>query len=201
MVKVKVFSDYACPFCYLGACLLNRLKEEGLELEVEWFPFELDPHAPLEGSDLYKLYSEYYVNNSINYLNNLGKEYGIEYNNKNGKFNTRRAHLGGYYAKEEGKYDLYLMAMFKAYFTDGINLGIKEEVDKVASSIGLDIHKMNEKIDSGEYDKLYEKAQEQAQSYNIQSIPAFILDEKTKLSGIKDYKLFKEDFIEAIENK
>ena len=86
MLKVKIFSDYACPFCYLGACLMNKLREDGIEYEVEWIPFELDPNAPLEGSDLYKIYSEDYVNSSLNMLSNMGKEYGIEFNNKNGKY-------------------------------------------------------------------------------------------------------------------
>lgn len=201
MLKVKVFSDFACPFCYLGACLMNRLKEDGIDYEVEWIPFELDPNAPLEGSDLYKVYPENYINSSIKMLSNRGKEYNIEYNNKNGKFNTKRAHMGGYYAKEQGKYDEYLMAMFKAYFTDSINIAHKEEINKVAASIGLNTEEMNQAIDSGKYTKLYEKAKMDAQEYKIQSVPSFIINEKAKMSGIRDYNLFKEEFLESIDKE
>ncbi len=200
MLKVKIFSDYACPFCYLGACLMNKLREDGIEYEVEWIPFELDPNAPLEGSDLYKIYSEDYVNSSLNMLSNMGKEYGIEFNNKNGKYNTLRAHLGGYYAKEKGKYEEYLMAMFKAYFADGINLGHKDEVNKIAENIGLDIDEMNKAIDSGKYTEAYETAKKQAQEYKIQSVPAFIIDDRRKISGIREYKLFKQEFEDAIKS-
>lgn len=200
MLKVKIFSDYACPFCYPGACLMNKLREDGIEYEVEWIPFELDPNAPLEGSDLYKIYSEDYVNSSLNMLSNMGKEYGIEFNNKNGKYNTLRAHLGGYYAKEKGKYEEYLMAMFKAYFADGINLGHKDEVNKIAENIGLDIDEMNKAIDSGKYTEAYETAKKQAQEYKIQSVPAFIIDDRRKISGIREYKLFKQEFEDAIKS-
>lgn len=200
MLKVKIFSDYACPFCYLGACLMNKLREDGIEYEVEWIPFELDPNAPLEGSDLYKIYSEDYVNSSLKMLSNMGKEYGIEFNNKNGKYNTLRAHLGGYYAKEKGKYEEYLMAMFKAYFADGINLGHKDEVNKIAENIGLDIDEMNKAIDSGKYTEAYETAKKQAQEYKIQSVPAFIIDDRRKISGIREYKLFKQEFEDAIKS-
>lgn len=200
MLKVKIFSDYACPFCYLGACLMNKLREDGIEYEVEWIPFELDPNAPLEGSDLYKIYSEDYVNSSLNMLSNMGKEYGIEFNNKNGKYNTLRAHLGGYYAKEKGKYEEYLMAMFKAYFADGINLGHKDEVNKIAENIGLDIDEINKAIDSGKYTEAYETAKKQAQEYKIQSVPAFIIDDRRKISGIREYKLFKQEFEDAIKS-
>lgn len=39
MLKVKVFSDFACPYCYLGLCLLEKLREDGIEYEAEWMPF------------------------------------------------------------------------------------------------------------------------------------------------------------------
>lgn len=161
MLKVKVFSDFACPFCYLGACLMDHLKKDGIEYEVEWIPFELDPNAPLEGSDLFDIYPREYVTRSLDMLSRMGKEYGIEYNNINGKFNTHRAHLGGFYAKEKGLYQEYLKAMFKAYFTDGINLGSKDEVSKIAESIGLDSEEMDRAIDSGRYKESYNKAIEE----------------------------------------
>lgn len=196
MLKVKVFSDFACPFCYLGAALLDRLKEDGIEYEVEWIPFELDPNAPLEGMDLFQIYPEEYVTRSLDMLSRMGKEYGLEYNNKNGKFNTHRAHLGGFYAKEKGLYDKYLKAMFKAYFTDGSNLGDKKVLNKLAEDIGLNPEEMNNSIDSGKYNESYRRAKEETERYKIQSVPTFIIDDRAKISGIREYSKFKEEFIE-----
>lgn len=196
MLKVKVFSDFACPFCYLGAALMDRLKEDGIKYEVEWIPFELDPNAPLEGMDLFQIYPEEYVIRSLDMLSRMGKEYGLIYNNKNGKFNTHRAHLGGFYAKENGLYDEYLKAMFKAYFTDGINLGDKDVLSKLAENIGLNSEEMNASIDSGKYNESYRIAKEETEKYKIQSVPSFIIDDRAKITGIREYSKFKEEFIE-----
>lgn len=199
MLEVKVFSDFACPFCYLGLGLLERLKEDGIELNIEWMPFELDPNAPLEGMDLFQVYSKEYVLKSLDMLSKLGKEYGIEYNNKNGKFNTHRAHLGGFYAKEQGMYDDYCKAMFKAYFTDGINLGDKKELDKIANYLGLDIEEMNKSIDSGKYDQEFKESIDESQKYKIQSVPTFIINGNAKVTGVRDYDRFKQEFQDAIK--
>lgn len=196
MLKVKIYSDFACPFCYLGLELLNRLRNEGVELDAEWFPFELDPNAPLEGMDLFQVYPEEYVLKSLNLLSKLGEPYNIKYNNKNGKFNTRRAHLGGFFAKEKGRYEEYAKAMFKAYFEDSINIGNKEELNNVVGDMGLDVDEMNTAIDSGKYDQMLEEAYDKSIEYKIQSVPTFIINDSGRVTGVRDYNRFKEEFLQ-----
>lgn len=113
MYNIRVFSDFAWPFCYFGLGLVEKLKEDGIEYNIEWIPFELDPNAPLEGMDLFNVYPKEYVVKSINYLSKLGEDLGIVYNNINGKFNTRRAHLAGYYAKDQNKYNEFKKAFLE----------------------------------------------------------------------------------------
>lgn len=199
MLKVKVFSDFACPYCYLGLCLLEKLREDGIEYEAEWMPFELDPKAPLEGMDLFDVYPKEYVLKALDMLSKQGEEYGIEFNNKNGKFNTRRAHMAGYFAKEKGKYDEYAKAMFKAYFEYGINIADRNEIDRIAEGIGLDVDSMNKAIDSGVYEQRFEEAYNASMTYKIESIPTFIVNEKARLTGIRNYERFKSDFLAADE--
>ena len=196
MLNVKIYSDFACPFCYLGLELLNRLRDEGVELDAEWFPFELDPNAPLEGMDLFQVYPEEYVLKSLNLLSKLGEPYNIKYNNKNGKFNTRRAHLGGFFAKEKGRYEEYAKAMFKAYFEDSINIGNKEELNNVVGDMGLDVDEMNTAIDSGKYDQMLEEAYDKSIEYKIQSVPTFIINDSGRVTGVRDYNRFKEEFLQ-----
>ena len=198
MLDVKVFSDFACPFCYLGLYLLEKLEDDNIRYIVDWIPFELDPNAPIKGMDLFEIYPKDYILKSLDMLSQLGKEYGIDFNNKNNKYNTRRAHLGGYYAKEQNKYSEYSKAMFKAYFGDCINIGDKLEVDKIAQKIGLDVEAMNKAIDAGKYNNLLNQAQSAAEAYKIQSIPSFVINEKSKLTGIRDYERFKQEFLDMI---
>lgn len=63
--------------------------------------------------DLFNVYPKEYVVKSINYLSRLGEDLGIVYNNINGKFNTRRAHLAGYYAKDQNKYNEFKKAFLE----------------------------------------------------------------------------------------
>ena len=198
MLDVKVFSDFACPFCYLGLYLLEKLENDNIKYNVDWIPFELDPNAPIEGMDLFDIYPKEYILKSLDMLSELGKEYSIEFNNKNNKYSTKRAHLGGFYAKEQNKYNEYSKAMFKAYFGDNINIGDRLEIDKIAKNLGLDIEAMNKAIDAGKYDSLLNQAKNDSEAYKIQSIPSFIINEKSKLIGIRDYERFKQEFLDTI---
>lgn len=196
MKRIRVFSDFAWPFCYLGLGLVEKLKEEGVEFELDWVPFELDPNCPEEGMDLYDVYPKEYIHRSLDMLSKMGKEFGIGYNNKNGKFNTRLAHLGGFYALENGKYDEYARAVFKAYFEDGLNLYNREVLSEIAENIGLNPAKMLDAIDSKKYDENLKEARNLAIEYGIQSVPTFIINNKYKISGIRDYEDFKKAIVD-----
>lgn len=146
--------------------------------------------------DLFTVYPKEYVVNSLNYLSKLGKDLNIEFNNVNGKFNTRRAHLAGYYAKEQNKYNEYSKAVFKAYFDHGLNVADKSVIDEIANSIGLDVKEMNEPIDSGKYNERLMEDYRLANEYNITSVPTFIINHKIRVSGIREYNEFKKIFLE-----
>lgn len=196
MNNIRIFSDFAWPYCYIGLGLVEKLKKDGISFDLDWVPFELDPNAPQEGMDLYEVYPKEYVDKAIDMLSKMGKDYGISYNNKNGKFNTRKAHLGGYYALEKGKYDEYARAVFKAYFEDSLNVSHNEVLSKIAENIGLDKVDMLEAIDSGKYDEKLKAAVNLAFESDIQSVPTFIINNKYKMSGIRSYDDFKKAILD-----
>lgn len=199
MYNIRVFSDFAWPFCYFGLGLVEKLKEDGIEYNIEWIPFELDPNAPLEGMDLFNVYPKEYVVKSINYLSRLGEDLGIVYNNINGKFNTRRAHLAGYYAKDQNKYNEYSKAVFKAYFGDKLNIAEKNIINEIINNIGLDVKEMNDVVDSGKYDERLMEDYKLASKYKVTSVPTFIINENIRISGIKEYNEFKKAFLEMVQ--
>ncbi|SCG84578.1 DsbA oxidoreductase [Proteiniborus sp. DW1] len=149
--------------------------------------------------DLFTVYPKEYVVNSLNYLSRLGRDFGIEFNNLNGEFNTRRAHLAEYYAKEHNKYDEYSKIVFKAYFGDKLNIADKNILNEIAKSIGLDVDDMNNSIDSNKYDKRLIEDYNLASKYHFSSVPTFIINDNIRISGIKEYNEFKKTFLEAIQ--
>lgn len=196
MNKIRIFSDFAWPYCYFGLGLVDKLKEDGLEFELDWIPFQLDPNTPEEGLDLYDVYPKEYILRSIDILSKMGKEFSIKYNNRNGKFNTRLAHLCGFYALEKGKYAEYAKAIFKAYFEAGANVYKMEILSNIAEEIGLDPRHMFDSVDSGIYDEKLREAEILAKEFGIQSVPTFVINNRYKISGVWDYSSFKKTIID-----
>lgn len=194
MLNVKVFSDFACPFCYIALKLFEKLRKDGLEFEEEWYTFEMRPEMPLEGDDFsLKATEEQMEKNKKLYdmLDLLGKPYGLDYSNKYMRFNTYRAHLAGEYAKTQDKYGEFSNQAFKAYFEESKNLGDKEVLNEVAARAGLDVDEMNKQIDEGKFDSMLAKSKQLIDRHGIEGAPTFIINDDHKMTGIRGYDQFK----------
>ncbi len=103
-MNIKIFSDFTCPFCYIGFSFIERLRQEIPELDIEWIPFELDPNLGPEGDNLLNHISEEQVELAYKRIERLGSEYGLVFNHRTLKFNTYLLHKAALYAGKEGKY-------------------------------------------------------------------------------------------------
>ncbi len=133
-------------------------------------------------------------------LNRLGQPYNIKFSNKDKKFNTHRAHLAGEYAKTQGKYEEFCEETFKAYYRDSKNLADREVINEIGSKVGLNIEEMNSKVDSGKYETILTDALNLCRSYKVKSIPTFIVNEKDRITAIRDYKNFKKSLLDMVES-
>ena len=195
MTKIEIFSDFACPFCYIGFSIADRLRKENSDLNIEWIPYELDSDYPLEGGDLKDIIPEEQIKMSYRRIERLGSEYGLIYNNKTRKFNTNRLHKAALFARDEGKYYEFAREAFKTIFEYGKNGGKPEIVDEIALAVGMDVGKMNASIDRGAYHKEMEEAENLANKYQIESVPTFIVNKSKKVTFLKDYERFKKDLL------
>lgn len=195
LTNIKVFLDYACPFCYLGFSIADRLKKEKPDIEFEYFAYELYPDSSDQPSDIRDHIDEERLKESYERIERLGKEYGLKYNNKEKRFNTYRLLLAGMYSKKEDKFYDFSKEAFKAVFEDGKNVGKAEVVNEVALAAGLNIVEMNNCIESGSLDEEMERAKELISVYEVDSVPTFIVDDKKKVTRLKPYSEFKNDLI------
>jgi len=196
MKNIKVFSDFACPFCYIGFSIIDKLREDNKDLNIEWMPFELSPDAPPEGSDLSDSVPIDQIEMGYKRIIRLGSEYGLVYNNKTTKFNTHRLHKASLYADSVDKYYEFAKEAFKTIFEYGKNVGDPSLVNEIASSVGLDINHMNTQIDAGVFDEYMEKAKELVLVHDIDSVPSFVIDDKKKVTTLKEYKKIIVDILE-----
>ncbi|GMG96103.1 DsbA family oxidoreductase [Tepidimicrobium xylanilyticum] len=196
-MKIKVFSDYSCPFCYIAMCFFENLRKDGIKFDIEWIPYEIHPDIPEEGKTIESKYPKGYAEKMHEVLTKFGKEYGIEYKD----YNTHKALLAGEFAKTVGIYDEFSKKIFKAYFTEQLNIGDEKILNTIAKEIGLDVKEMNKLIDSGVFDEKIEKAKKLIDQFKIEGTPTFIINDKHKIVGIRHYEQMKRAILAYSESK
>lgn len=195
MKNIKVFLDYACPFCYIGFSIADKLRKEEPEIDFEYLPYELNPDTSLEPRDATESVPEYDLIKGYKRIESLGKEYGLVYNNKTIKFNTHRLLLAGMYSKKEDKFYEFSREAFKAVFEDGKNVAEAVIVNEVALKAGLNIVEMNKCIDSNNLEEEMQRAKDLSKVFEVESVPTFVIDDKKNVTNLKPYNEFKEDLI------
>lgn len=195
MKNIKVFLDYACPFCYIGFSIANKLRKENEDIEFEFLPYELNPDASLGVGDISKYIPEEQLRESYKRIEGLGSEYGLVYKNKTKKFNTHRLLLAAMYSLKEDKFYEFSIEAFKAIFENGENVGEPVVVNEIGLRAGLNIVEMNNCVDSGDLMEIFKDSKELISVYNVDSVPTFIVDDAKKVTNLKPYEEFKMDLI------
>ena len=108
------------------------------------------------------------------------------------KYNTHLSLLLVEYAKDQGKVIEYNQAIFKAFWTDGLNISDSAVLEQIISGIGLDYSAAVVGIENGEYERRFTQQRELARQYGINAIPAFIFDDKYLISGAQPVEAFRQ---------
>lgn len=195
MKEIIVFSDFACPFCYIGFSIMNKLRKEDRNIKFTFLPSILNPNESLEGGSLSNEVDQDTIHEGFKRIEILAKEYNLKYNNKMRRFNTNRLHLASQYAQEKGKFFEFAELGFKYIFEYGKNIAKNNIVDEIAVSVGLDIDDMNKRIDNNDFNHIINDSKKLANSYEVESIPTFIVDGKKKPTHLKEYDEFIKDLL------
>ncbi len=200
-IQIDIVSDVVCPWCAIGFANLNTaLKEleEPVEAHVEWHPFQLNPYMVKAGQDINEHLAEKYglsaekLNDNRQQISKVGKEAGVEF--KLGErariYNTLNCLL--HWAKELGKQTELKLALFKAYFSEGLDVSDQAVLLDVAASVGLDKNMAQEVLSEGQYKQLVQEQEAKYKSMGIQSVPAFIINNEYLLSGGQPVAAFKQ---------
>lgn len=196
MTHFKVFSDFACPFCYIGFEIGDRLLNEDEDITIEWIPFILDRDTPQIGSDLSDDIPQESIDFSYRRIERLGKEYDLVYNNKTKKFNTNLLHIAGLYAQSVDKFRPFAREAFKAIFKDGRNVAELDVINDIGYKVGLNLNELNDALKDPHFTELLEESLNLAKVYEIDSVPTFVRDDNKKILLLKEYKKFKKDLLE-----
>jgi predicted DsbA family dithiol-disulfide isomerase len=208
-MRIDIWSDYACPFCYIGKRKLEKALEEfkGKEdIEIVWRSFQLDPNAK-DSTDIdmvsglarkYNMSIEK-AQEMINQMDNMAKEVGLNYNFKDMiQTNTLKAHRLAIYAKEFGLMGEMNERLLKAHFIDGINIGDIEILGDLAKEVGLNRDDTLTMLNSDEYIDQVEADRYEAKQLDINSVPFFIFNNKYGVQGAQPTPVFIDTLEKAI---
>ena len=202
-MKVEIWSDFVCPFCYLGKVKFEKALEGFLNkenVEVIYKSFELDPNASkMPKGNLSELISKKYgitleqaERNNQN-ITAHAKEVGLVYNlEKAIPVNTLDAHRLFQYAKHLGKDKEIMSALFKGYFTDSRNLSEIDTLAKISKEAGLEEEVVREILNSDKYTDKVRADEKEAQHLGVDSVPFFIINDKYTISGAQPVEVFSE---------
>lgn len=171
MVKIKVYSDYVCPFCYFGEQILKELQEEEGGFSVEWMPFELRPvpTPTLKPEDDYL--PRVWKSSVYPMAESLGLK--IQLPTVSPQPYTHLAFEGYQFARERGKGEEYSNRLFEAFFKEDKDIGDVEVLTELAQEIGLDPLAYRQALESRKYMKQHQEALQEAQKYGIRAVPTF----------------------------
>jgi predicted DsbA family dithiol-disulfide isomerase len=202
-MKVEIWSDVMCPFCYIGKrrfeMALAGFKNKG-DVEVEWKSFQLDPSLKTDPSkntvhhlaDV-KGWTIEHAQNSVAYVTEMAKGAGLDYHlDKAVVANSFDAHRLIQFAKTKEKGDAAEERLFKAYFTEGKNTADRAVLIQLASEIGLDAFEAKKMLEDGDYSQQVMQDIEEARQIGVNGVPFFVIDRKYAVSGAQDPKTFSE---------
>ena len=199
-MRVDIWSDVVCPFCYIGKKRLEHAAEQaGIELDIHWHSFELDPNAPVkhDTSNTERLAQKY--GRSYAEMEEMERNVaamaaveGIDFQwQKANSGNSFNAHRIIHLAQSKGLGNEAEEAFFHAYMTEGLAIGEREVVEEIASRIGLDHAEVEYVLDSDELADFVRHDEKIAhEQLNVTGVPFFIFDQKLALSGAQPREIF-----------
>lgn len=208
-MRVDIWSDVVCPFCYIGKKRLEAAAQQaGLELEVHWHSYELDPDAPIrqEVSNSERLAQKYgrtiaEVEEMQRNIATMAAEEGIQFNWENANSgNTFNAHRIIHLAQSKGLGSEAKEAFFYSYMTQGLTIGERETIEDVAARIGLNPVEVEDVLDSEEYTDFVKFDEDVARDQlKVTGVPFFVFDQRIALAGAQPREVFLQVFEKALQ--
>ncbi len=190
-LKVIVYSDYICPFCYIGFYRIEKLKEQ-YDLDVEWRPFELHPEIPKEGLTTRELsFPRGYLEMVMENVKRLAAEDGLTFKLSGKLPNSQLALFISEFAKKKGKFDKFHKLVFDKYWKEGRDIGDLTLLLELAASIELNRNEILNYIKSDEPIKKLNEASFELGSYGINGVPTFFIGNRV-IIGAQPYDVFQD---------
>jgi predicted DsbA family dithiol-disulfide isomerase len=209
-MKVEIWSDVMCPFCYIG----KRKFEKALSsfpgkdsIEVEWKSFQLAPEMKTTpGKTIHQYLAEHKgfslsdAKRMNDHVTDMAAKVGLIYNfDKSVVANSFNAHRFSHYAKTQGKQNEAEEKFFQAYFTAGKNIDDYNTLITLGEEIGLEPIEVRNILEKGTFAGEVTADIDEAQQLGISGVPFFVFDRKYAVSGAQESQAFTQVLTKSLE--
>lgn len=218
-MKIIYWSDYACPYCYIGEARLKKAvhsliseMEGKIKVEVEMKAFQLDPYAPVKSTgDTQTRFADKYgisfeaAGRQIDAISKMGRDEGLDFNYASTLFtNTMDAHRLTKFAESSGGAALaerIIEELFKAYFTDNKELADHAVLQSAGEKAGLNSNDIKELLTSDKFKDEVRKDELEAAELGVRGVPFFVIADKYTISGAQSTEGMKAVLTEALHEE
>lgn len=211
-IRVDIWSDIACPWCYIGkhrfeaAVAEFKNQHPEVEFEVESHSYELAPDTPdaYEGSEVdfltkHKGMPKAQVEQMLDQMTQMAAAEGIEFDfAKLQHANTRKAHRVLHLAKEQGLQAEMQERLFRAYFAEGLHVSDPDTLAELGEQVGLDADEVRDAFEDEAYADAVERDVTRARMLGVTGVPFFLLDQKYGVSGAQSPESFVNVFSQVL---
>lgn len=200
-MMVEIWSDLTCPFCYIAkrkfeSALLQF--KDAASIEIVWKSFEVAPgfitqpdnnmHQFLAGLKGISLEQSIEISKQVA---DIAAQLGLVYNfHKAIPTNSFNAHRFSHFAKQHNLQDQAEERLYKAYFTEGSNIDNIPTLMQLGKEIGLAPSEVRHTLESNQYGDEVRQNIREGKQLGVTSVPHFVFDRKTKISGAQDSSVF-----------
>lgn len=200
-MKIEIWSDVLCPFCYIGKrnfeSALNQFTEKD-KIEIEWKSFQLNPALSEFPSESYEEYlinakglPKHQVQAMLDNVTQMAQKVGLNYDFENAVMvNSFKAHRLIQFAKTKNAGNQAEEQLFKAFFTEGENIAEEATLKNIGTEIGLSEAEVDQALNENKYADLVESDMQLARDFQISSVPFFVFDRKYAVSGAQAVSVF-----------
>ncbi|ELZ78393.1 thioredoxin [Haloferax larsenii JCM 13917] len=204
--RITIYSDYVCPFCYLGRQSLSQYQATRDEdLDIDWHPFDLRSHkrrpdgsidsSVEDGKD-----DEYYEQAKEG-VRRLQEKYGVEMTlDISMDIDSLPAQVVSYYLKEQYDYETWLAfdeSVFEALWQDGKDIGDETLLVDLAESVGVDGDEVESALDDEALRAEVREKFTEAQRHGVTGVPTFAYDGYAARGAVPPEQL--ERLVEGVE--
>jgi predicted DsbA family dithiol-disulfide isomerase len=163
--------------------------QKEFDIDIKWTAFPLHPETPAEGLTLEELFAGRPVDTKqvLAHLTRTAKDLGLPFGKREKTYNSRLAQELAKLAEMQGCGEQFHMAAFRAYFVDGLNIGLRSTLMELGTTIGLSAEQVLEVLEKRTFEEAVDQDWRRSYQLGVKAVPTFMINGMS-LVGAQPYE-------------